>query len=153
MSQMTTPPSAPEVDVLAVLNLHCDCDSSEIAAGHYRAGLLCEKSAAVAALLTREAALVAERDALKDDRDQLNSDYLTAINAANVIAGKRDALAAEVGALRLDALRWREVSDKAWFVDAASYVYGLRTGSFGPTCDMDEVVSAIDAARAEAEHG
>ena len=47
---------------------------------------------AVSAMLTREAELVAERDALKDERDQLRSDYLTAINAANVLAADNKAL-------------------------------------------------------------
>lgn len=45
-----------------------------------------------------------------------------------------------------DAARWREVSNKAWFVDAAGYAYGLREGSFAPTCDEDDVIAAIDAA-------
>lgn len=45
-----------------------------------------------------------------------------------------------------DAARWREVADKAWFVDAAGYVYGLREGCFAPTCDPDDVIAAIDAA-------
>jgi hypothetical protein len=50
-----------------------------------------------------------------------------------------------------DAVRWREVSDKAWFVDAAGYAYGLREGSFAPTCDPDDVTAAIDTAIAEQE--
>ena len=49
---------------------------------------------AVEAMITREAALVAENEALKDERDQLNSDYLTAINAANVIAAENKAMRA-----------------------------------------------------------
>lgn len=48
--------------------------------------------------------------------------------------------------VEIDARRWNEVCDKAWFVDTAGYVYGLREGSFAPTCDEDEVTEAIDAA-------
>lgn len=54
--------------------------------------------------------------------------------------------AAHRPAWEVDANRWREVSNKAWFVDAAGYAYGLREGSFAPTCDEDDVIAAIDAA-------
>jgi len=57
------------------------------------------------------------------------------------------ALIARNAELEADAGRWREVSDKAWFIDAAAYVYGLRTGTFDPSPDEDEVIAAIDAAR------
>lgn len=54
--------------------------------------------------------------------------------------------ATRVAELERDAERWREICDKAWFVDQAAFVYGLRSGSFAPTVDPDEVWAAIDAA-------
>lgn len=57
--------------------------------------------------------------------------------------------AAEIaGALR-DAERWREVANKAWFVDAAANVYDLhqRANSWEPSlADEDDVAAAIDSA-------
>ena len=61
------------------------------------------------------------------------------------------ALIARNAELEADAGRWREVSDKAWFIDAAAYVYGLRTGTFDPTPEEDEVIAAVDAARTPAK--
>lgn len=52
------------------------------------------------------------------------------------------------GALR-DAERWREVANKAWFVDAAANVYDLhqRANSWEPSlADEDDVAAAIDSA-------
>ncbi len=52
------------------------------------------------------------------------------------------------GALR-DAKRWREVANKAWFVDAAANVYDLhqRANSWEPSlADEDDVAAAIDTA-------
>lgn len=46
---------------------------------------------------------------------------------------------------RVDAERWREVFDKAWFVDAVSFAYGMRK-QFDPTIDADEATAKIDAA-------
>ena len=84
-----------------------------------------------------------ERDAcLQADRANELQSRLAAMTA------DRDALAADNLALREDAERWQEVSDKAWFIDAAAYVYGLRTGTFEPTPEEDEVIAVIDAARA-----
>lgn len=79
MSQTTTPSCAPEVDVLAVLESRVRATESHwgMPQGSDENGELA--LAAVSALLTREAALVAERDAL----------------------------AAEVGALREAAIEWR----------------------------------------------
>lgn len=151
MSQTTTPPNAPEVDVLAVLNLHCDCDSSEIAAGHYRAGLLCEKSAAVAALLTREAALVARNAEL----DKLLAESMRQLRrevAGNTeLAMEKDALSAENKALRDDAERWREIErrfDRTKTSEAERVLYDLRLPNEDPCKPLAEI---IDSARTPAK--
>ena len=110
-------PNEPEVDVLAVLAFHGRQqldpllrydrlkDFGELAAVHDAVAALLTREAALvaevdllrrvqASMATEGVALVADRDALIDERDQLNSDYLTAINAANVIAAENKAMQA-----------------------------------------------------------
>lgn len=56
----------------------------------------------------------------------------------------------EMEELRIDAERWREVCDKAWFVDAAATVYDLHDRYCSwhtSTADEDDVTAAIDKAR------
>ena len=49
------------------------------------------------------------------------------------------------GDVAADAARWRYVSDKAWFIDSAAWVYGLSKSSLAPAPDPDEVIARIDA--------
>ena len=56
---------------------------------------------------------------------------------------------ARAEAAERDAARWREVSDKAWFVDAAATVYDLHCREYSwqvSRADEDDVRIAIDAA-------
>ena len=146
MSQTTTPPNAPEVDVRAVLNRA----AIQLELGHIGSmNLAAEVREALAALLTREASLVAERDALS----------------------------AEVGALREDAelFQWMETHVAAWhckeaalprfvvdprFTDETGEEYSLIvTGTDGVgTVSLRTAIrmmrkSKTDKARAEAGHG
>jgi hypothetical protein len=57
-----------------------------------------------------------------------------------------DEARAEAERRRKDADRWHHVCSKAWFIDAAAFVYGLRRYSWDPTADADEVIDKIDAA-------
>ena len=55
-----------------------------------------------------------------------------------------------------DARRWRWLSNKAWFVDAAADVFDLhkRQYSYHPSlADEDDVRTAIDAAMADSGRG
>ena len=170
---MTTPPNAPEADALATIEDAAICleNWGEI---HEARDL----RAAVAALLTREAALVArnaELERLCDstyveqgaDAYHHACEVMEAWQKARRAAGKdpgcegslcdglswlqtritktedeRDALAAEVGALRLDAERWQTIRDSR-----SSITLSLHCTA------PSERERFIDALRAEAGQG
>ena len=73
------------------------------------------------------------------------------IDDFEAIAAERNLLKAEVEALRKDAERYRFVSQLAWYVDQAAYIYDIGNakspwaGERAPV-DADDVESAIDAA-------
>jgi len=87
---------------------------------------------------------------------------LKALREALTSAALRDASPTAIGelfgslgamflSLREDALRWREVAHKAWFVDAAAFAYGLERYPrlTGTGADPEDVHAAIDAALQE----
>lgn len=50
-------------------------------------------------------------------------------------------------AMEADAMRWREVSNKAWFVDAAAHAYDIAGSRWeAPTYDEDDVTAQVDTA-------
>lgn len=224
MSQTTTPADATEVDVLAALDCFINarfqvCCGNTQGGGHDENGdgeppqccgqplesdELGPVRTAVAELLTREAALVAERDELalaqktahrllveaESDRTALTAErnaaraclqmiykelqHIAPWSESNdmetvdeimcglgLLAQDRDALAAEVGALRSmwqqeeqdvtelrkDAVRFTHIIEHNWIGTATRCKYKI-----GDSC-ISSARIAIDAARAEAGHG
>ena len=187
---MTTPPNAPEVDVLAVLDCFINarfqvCCGNTQGGGHDENGdgeppqccgqpldsdELWPVRTAVEAMLTREAALVAEVAGLREDIADRNRTIACKnidirerdaslhgwAEQAKKAEAERDALAAEVGALRLDAERGR------WIVSQME-IGSVRTDLplyrapymivYEECGSIDGIKAAIDAARAEAGHG
>ncbi len=169
---MTTPPNAPEVGVLAVFD---DCIAK--IEYHYRdtrAGAeMAQARIVVAALLTREAALVAEAAGLREDiadrkrviecknidiRERDASLHGWAERAKKAEAD-RDALAAEVGALRLDAerLNWLDANNiqkrMGWKVGVAPAGNVLVSSVVFLGSEPMTIRSAIDIARTPAKGG
>ena len=175
---MTTPPNAPEVDVLSAMKRKMSVESPVYVA--------------VAALLAREAALVArnvELERLCDstyveqgaDAYHHACEVMEAWQKARCAAGKdpgcegslcdglswlqtritkteaeRDALAAEVGALREDAERGRWIISqmKIGAVRTDLPLYRAPFMIVYEECgSIDGIKAAIDVARAEAGHG
>lgn len=83
--------------------------------------------------------------AMQQDRDMWQHSCYSARDERDAETKRADALQARLKELQADADRWRQVCDKAWFVDAASFVYGIRRYSFDPTCDDSDVIEHIDA--------
>lgn len=157
---MTSTPNS-EAALLATLE--------SMAVGDSSFDLLSSKTTAdCTAAIDRNRAAISAVAALIAECAQCKADYQEASKAATMYAAERDeahrridqldqlcdaapinAIIARNAELEADAARWREVSDKAWFIDAAAYVYGLRTGTFEPT--PDEVITAIDAAISQHE--
>ena len=129
MSQTTTPPNAPEVDVLAVLDgsasewsrrlvrYRRDADKANARKGarDIHADRVCEwaevEREKVLQARAAVAALVAERNALSRANIKYSEEVAKLIGRAGNAESARDALAAEVGALRLDAERWQTIRD------------------------------------------
>ena len=175
---MTTPPNAPEVDVRSILNRA----AIQLELGHIGSmNLAIEVREALAAMLTRESALVARnaeleaalRDGWSEVSEQLaacredwqrvcdaiepgvqfdTDDVIGKVSERDALAAERDALAAEVGALRLDAERWREVERRFNESKTSAACLVLEGLGLEPTPYRD-FAETVDAARAEAGHG